>query len=74
MKVPTWRAIEPWERQSCLMTRAEFIEGVRHKVFTNYDGYGVLATDKVLCENTNAFSVCYDDVPDLFTHIVWYNR
>lgn len=74
-RFPTWRSITPEERNDewMYMTREEFVDGVESGCFTQYDGFGYLATDKAVCENTDCFSVCWG-ADEMYTHVLWFNK
>lgn len=56
------------------MTISEFLAGVSSGLFTDYDGYGHLATETeesdVIIYPSIVSSIDYT----VFTHVVWYNK
>ena len=73
--VPLWRSLSSLARE-CLMTLAEFKDGVASGFLTDRDGNGCWATDKAYIINSRVFSyygyMCTP--PPTITHVVWFNK
>lgn len=60
------------EEDTCVMTKAEWIEDQRSSspMFTRDDGVGYWATETKEDLTTD----CFDRAPDWATHVAWYNK
>ena len=62
--------------QNCVMTRKEFVSDVRNGCFTNDDGYGVYAKDRLHMTNIPCVPSDIEKgyIREDFEYIVWWNK
>ena len=56
------------------MTLVEFRSCVKQGVFTDYDGFGKLATKEQMSDMRISPSTVNADYPQELTHVVWFNK
>lgn len=68
---------EPVDPDAEHMTLDEFVKACECSAYTDYDGYGVLATDKEMSDvkiYASEYRLLPSMVSNWVTHIVWFNK
>lgn len=62
--------------QDCVMTRQSFVEDVKNGLFTNDDGYGMYAKDRLTVTNVACVPSDIEAgyIREDFDYVVWWNK